>query len=279
METTSKFGTGAVRSKDAESTRYDLVSPIGLAAVAETCAEGAGKYGDFNWEKGMPVHDLLNHGIRHIYLYLSGDRSEPHLAHAAWNLLSSIHSEKLWPHLNEGKLRGPGCTPPNEGRQAETEVTPAKAAFGQWIIDGKLCNFPGGDGASDGTRYPQSAQTANDPPAQPLQPSLGGVPRDCHTVYLSGPMTGIPDHNFPMFDRVAAALRHRGWRVISPADFGDRPGETWESHLQRDINLVIGASILVQLPGWENSKGAKLELVVAENFGKHILSLTEILDL
>lgn len=109
-----KFQTGAVRSSDAEETRYDLISPIGLEAVAKTCAEGAAKYGDYNWEKGMPVHDLLNHALRHINRYLAGDRSEPHLPHAAWGLLAAIHSEALWPHLNAGQLRGPGCAAPVE---------------------------------------------------------------------------------------------------------------------------------------------------------------------
>ena len=111
--TTAKFGTGAVRSDTAEAFRYDLVSPIGLREVARTCAEGAAKYGDWNWEKGMPVHDLLNHAIAHVYQYLSGDRSEPHLPHAAWNLLAAIHSEELWPKLNEGNLRKPGCRHPS----------------------------------------------------------------------------------------------------------------------------------------------------------------------
>lgn len=106
------FDTGAVRSLDAEATRYDLISPIGLEAVAAACAEGAAKYSDFNWERGMPVHDLLNHAIRHIYKYLAGDRTEPHLPHAAWNLLAAIHSEALWPELNQGHLRTEGCKPP-----------------------------------------------------------------------------------------------------------------------------------------------------------------------
>jgi len=109
-----KFATGAVRSGDAEATRYDLVSPIGLEAVARTCAEGAAKYGDWNWESGMPVHDLLNHALRHLYQYLAGDRTEDHLPHAAWGVLAAIHSDKLWPHLNAGTLRGPGCARPPE---------------------------------------------------------------------------------------------------------------------------------------------------------------------
>jgi hypothetical protein len=109
---TAKFGTGAVRSDTFEEFRYDLISPIGLREVARTCAEGAKKYSDFNWEKGMPVHDLLNHAIAHIYGFLSGDRSEPHLGHAAWNLLAAIHSNELWPQLNEGHMRAEGCKAP-----------------------------------------------------------------------------------------------------------------------------------------------------------------------
>lgn len=110
-----RFSTGAVRSSEAEATRYDLISPIGLEAVARTCAEGAARYGDWNWEKGMPVNDLLNHALRHVNLYLAGDRSEPHLPHAAWGLLAAIHSDELWPDLNRGRLRGPGCKPPQAG--------------------------------------------------------------------------------------------------------------------------------------------------------------------
>ncbi len=110
---TVRFASGAVRSSDAEATRFDLISPIGLEAVARTCAEGAAKYGDFNWERGMPAHDLLNHALRHIYRYLAGDRSEDHLPHAAWGLLAAIHSEALWPELNAGTLRGPGCRAPD----------------------------------------------------------------------------------------------------------------------------------------------------------------------
>ena len=95
------YSSGAVRSADAEATAYTLISPVGLRRLAETCREGAAKYGDYNWEKGMPVRDMLEHGIRHVFKYLDGDRSEDHLAHAAWNLFGAMHSEERWPHLNE----------------------------------------------------------------------------------------------------------------------------------------------------------------------------------
>lgn len=106
------FDTGAVRSADRDEERWDLMSPIGLKALARTYAEGAAKRGANNWENGMPVHDLLNHAIGHIYDFLGGDRSEDHLAHAAWNVIGAIHSLEMWPELNAGLLRGPGCTCP-----------------------------------------------------------------------------------------------------------------------------------------------------------------------
>jgi len=107
-----RYSSGAVRSSDAELTRYDLITPIGLAAVAAACAEGAQRYGDWNWEKGMPANDMLNHALRHIYLFLSGDRSEDHLGHAGWNVLGAIHSLEVWPELNEGTLRTGNCEAP-----------------------------------------------------------------------------------------------------------------------------------------------------------------------
>lgn len=109
-----EFTSGAVRSSDAEAFRYDLISPIGLAAVARACQEGAAKYGDFNWERGMPAHDLLNHALRHIYVWLSGDRKEDHLGHAAWGLMGAIHSLEVWPDLNAGSIREEGCRLPED---------------------------------------------------------------------------------------------------------------------------------------------------------------------
>ncbi len=93
------FATGAVRSRDADHVRFDLITPIGLRRLAETCAEGARKYGEHNWTKGIPASQMLNHAVRHIYLYLEGDTSEDHLAHAAWNILGVCHFEEVMPEM------------------------------------------------------------------------------------------------------------------------------------------------------------------------------------
>jgi hypothetical protein len=93
------FPSGAVRSSDAADVRFDLITPIGLRRLAGTCAEGARKYGDHNWQKGIPASQMLNHAIRHVYLWLEGDATEDHLAHAAWNILGVCHFEEVLPAM------------------------------------------------------------------------------------------------------------------------------------------------------------------------------------
>jgi len=104
------FSTGAVRGSDADDVRFDLITPIGLRRLAETCAEGARKYGDRNWLKGIPASVMLNHAIRHIYLWLEGDDSEDHLSHAAWNILGVSHFEETMPEMIDVPTRKPATT-------------------------------------------------------------------------------------------------------------------------------------------------------------------------
>lgn len=134
-----EYDTGAVRSADCEQTRYDLISPIGLERLARTYAEGAAKFGAFNWENGMPVTDLLNHAIAHIYKFLSGARNEDDLGHAAWNILGAIHSLEKWPHLNQQWLRGPDCDCPAAAvtkppQPLKIDVAIAPAGSGTYVV-------------------------------------------------------------------------------------------------------------------------------------------------
>ena len=94
-----QFDTGAKRGTDATKTRYDLLPPAALQAWAEAFAEGAEKYGVHNWLKGIPSSNVINHALRHIFLYMSGDRAEDHLGHALWNIGVAIHNEKHRPSL------------------------------------------------------------------------------------------------------------------------------------------------------------------------------------
>src|ERR1051325_9395844 len=107
-------------------------------------------------------------------------------------------------------------------------------------------------------------------------------------VYTAGPMTGYPQFNFPAFDCAAQSLRIAGFDVVSPAELDDpadrehalkspdgAPGtegsHTWGELLARDVKLIADeVDGVVLLPGWENSKGARLEAFIARLVGKPV---------
>lgn len=70
-----------------------------LLEVSKQYEEGAKKYSDRNWEKGMPVHCFIDSGVRHYIKFLRGDTDEPHARAFVWNLLSAI-----WMHENHPEL-------------------------------------------------------------------------------------------------------------------------------------------------------------------------------
>jgi hypothetical protein len=128
MSEDNAFKSGAVRSADANHLDFGSLPLVGLIGVARTAAEGASKYGAHNYMLGMPAHDMLNHAMRHIVMFRLGDRSEPHLEHAAWNVMAAIQSLALDPALNAPHLLGPGATIGPEMRAALAEDAPILAA-------------------------------------------------------------------------------------------------------------------------------------------------------
>ena len=61
-----------------------------LLEVAIHFEEGAKKYGDNNWQKGIPVNCYLDSAIRHYLKYRRGDNDEPHDRAFVWNLMCCI---------------------------------------------------------------------------------------------------------------------------------------------------------------------------------------------
>ncbi|HEV2734883.1 MAG TPA: dATP/dGTP pyrophosphohydrolase domain-containing protein [Longimicrobiaceae bacterium] len=87
-------------------------------------------------------------------------------------------------------------------------------------------------------------------------------------VYLAGPMTGYPEHNFPAFRAAREHLRALGFDVVCPAELEEAaPLPTWEACMRRDVALVAGCEAVVCLPGWERSRGATVETDLARTLG------------
>ena len=91
-------------------------------------------------------------------------------------------------------------------------------------------------------------------------------------IYISGPITGIPEGNRPAFAAMAARLRADGHTVINPHELIRevfRP-LTWEDYMRDDLTALLTCTHLVLLPGWESSRGARLEKYVAEHLGMSV---------
>lgn len=90
-------------------------------------------------------------------------------------------------------------------------------------------------------------------------------------LYISGlgPMTGLPDFNFPAFREAAKALRALGWEVEDPSEhFGGSTDLPRYKYLAADVvSLVTKCDAIAFLPGWWESEGAKLEAQIALDRG------------
>lgn len=100
-------------------------------------------------------------------------------------------------------------------------------------------------------------------------------------LYLAGPMTGIPELNFPLFNAEAARLRALGYEVINPAEINGGADELvacsamtpeqlaahWIKCMRADVKVLVDCDGIALLPGWERSRGARVEQALAEGLG------------
>lgn len=95
-------------------------------------------------------------------------------------------------------------------------------------------------------------------------------------IYLSGPMTGIADYNHPEFCRIARELRDKGYKVISPDETVVHL-KNWENYMRADIKLLMDADKVAVLEGWQQSKGAQIEVFLASQLGMEVIDVNYLL--
>ena len=117
-----------------------------------------------------------------------------------------------------------------------------------------------------------------------------------HQIYVAGPMTGIPEFNFPAFNAAASKLRAAGHSVFNPAErdierhggvdiskgnvsgcqdhAAKEHGFSLRDALADDCEWICHtADAIAMLPGWENSKGARAEWALAHALGHRVIYL------
>jgi hypothetical protein len=96
-------------------------------------------------------------------------------------------------------------------------------------------------------------------------------------IYVAGPMTGLPDFNYPAFNDAATRLRALGFEVENPAENPDPPCRSWLGYMRMAVGQVARCDAVVLLPGWETSRGARVEFQLAIGLGLHVITVESLL--
>ncbi len=85
-------------------------------------------------------------------------------------------------------------------------------------------------------------------------------------IYLSGPMTGHPEHNYPAFHEAEKIVAERfpDATIENPArNFNGETGLPRDTYLREDLRNLAKCDGIVMLPGWYNSRGGRMEFLIA----------------
>lgn len=98
-------------------------------------------------------------------------------------------------------------------------------------------------------------------------------------VYISGPISAalpsVVARNLQAFHAAEDALRALGFEPVNPAKNGLPPGASWEEHMRADLRMLIDCDAVALLPGYGGSRGASLEMNVAQQLGLQVRRLHE----
>ncbi|MEV0869445.1 DUF4406 domain-containing protein [Brachybacterium paraconglomeratum] len=95
-------------------------------------------------------------------------------------------------------------------------------------------------------------------------------------IYIAGPMSGLPDFNYPSFDRAEEDLATAGYHPLSPAVIAHlspadpgvlADGLSYEDVLAASLQMLLNADAVALLDDWESSHGARLEVALARRRG------------
>ena len=95
------------------------------------------------------------------------------------------------------------------------------------------------------------------------------------TIYISGPVTGMPGRNEVAFRTAADALARTGYTVINPLDVVEDPDMEHGKAMRLCLAALKRADGVCLLDGWEKSQGALQEYGEALHLGIECKGLSE----
>ncbi len=99
----AKYLLDAITSSGVYHDLYTL-----LLEVSKHFEEGCKKYGERNWQKGIPTRCYVDSAVRHYLKFLRGDKDEPHDRAFCWNVLCCMWTCQNMPELNDYHKKSDG---------------------------------------------------------------------------------------------------------------------------------------------------------------------------
>lgn len=236
--------------------------PDALAAVAQVSFIGNEQH-----NPGQPLHwakhkstDHADCLLRHLMeAELLDDDGSLHAAKVAWRGLA------LCQMIIEAKRAGMSLSYYIQKIKSDSDIVLLPSLSGVFTQEDY-------NAAESGTRSCLDGPTSFEKEEENLEDLFA-------TVYIAGPMTGYPLFNFPAFDAAKEMLETNFFNVISPADLDREAGfepdadhvfteEQLAEVIQRDLDAIMTlkasrGDAIALLPGWEKSKGACAEFMLA----------------
>lgn len=114
-------------------------------------------------------------------------------------------------------------------------------------------------------------------------------------VYIAGPMSGLPDMNYPAFDKAEGQLLAVGYEVLNPTNVDVEHEKErvridnchycrlsephpWKWYVLRTLAMLAEADALALLPNWQSSRGSRVEVEFASGMEIPIGSVALYID-
>lgn len=143
------YQTGAVRDTGGKG-RMDLLPMSALIRISKHMEDaikpdpetGKPHYPERNWEKGLPMHTMIDSAFRHLAKYVDGMDDEDHLCAAATNLLMALWTEEHRPEMQDipSRSHGEPFLGPSDTEEPLAPVPNPKAKEGATETREEVCN-------------------------------------------------------------------------------------------------------------------------------------------
>ena len=100
-------------------------------------------------------------------------------------------------------------------------------------------------------------------------------------VYISGPITDMPELNYPEFKHAEEKINALGLDTLVPHDFFqdiDTGGFIHNDYMRVCIAEMMKADLVVTLKDWELSKGCKMEVNIAREIEIPVIHIVSFLE-